>query len=89
MPKHKFLEGFRVEIDKIQVVHEYRRLVRQGFLPPLTHTCGEEYTPRVYTQGEEKVLFQCFHCDAIVDLGLADYKGMLARIEDHKAKRDK
>ena len=68
-------------------VHEYRRLARQGFVPPLTHTCGEEYTVRVLNN--DNVVFQCFACGTYTDFGMAEEKAMSAAIDDYYAKRAK
>ncbi len=73
-----------MNIDRMALVHEYRRLARRGGVPPLTHECGEEYTVRVVG---DQIRFQCFSCGSITDLGLADIKAMEAVIEDYKAKR--
>lgn len=74
-----------MDLEHIHTVHNYRRLARQGFVPPLTHSCGQEYTVRAT---ETEVVFQCFGCDVIHQPGLADLKGMQARIEDYHAKRN-
>jgi hypothetical protein len=73
-------------MDYFETLRQYRRLARQGFVDPLTHTCGEEYTTRL---GEDEPLFQCFACGTKSTLGLAEYKMMQARIEDYEAKRAK
>jgi hypothetical protein len=75
-----------VDIDNMAFVHEYKRLARQGFVPPLTHSCGEEYT--VVARGDQ-IRFHCYHCDLEAELGMADIKAMGARIDDYYAKRAK
>lgn len=73
-----------MNLEQLPFVHRYQTLARQGFVPPLTHTCGTEYTVRVE---DDQVKFQCFACGTKTDPGLADIKAMEARIEDYKAKR--
>lgn len=73
-----------MDLHGLPLVRRYQTLARRGFVPPLTHSCGNEYTVRVE---DETVKFQCFACGTMTDPGLADTKAMEARIEDYKAKR--
>jgi hypothetical protein len=75
-----------LNLDHIGVLHAYNRLARQGFVPPLLHTCGQPYTVTAALKDQEFHL-KCFGCGATTDPSLADLKGWQARIDDYKAKR--
>lgn len=73
-----------MELEHIKLFHEYRRLARRDFVPPLTHACGSEYS---IVLRMDAFLLKCFGCGATVDPGVAMLKEMNAAIKDYEAKR--
>lgn len=66
----------------IHYFHMYNRLVRRGFVKPLTCSyCEQPYTLRA-THDAEPVL-QCFTCNSLVQPGLNMYNDVKAVVKEH------
>lgn len=61
--------------------HRYNKLVRRGFVKPLTHSCGEVYTLRADAEGEPYL--ECFKCLVKVTPGLNLFEQVRTVVKEH------